>query len=105
MREQLENVLSKLQDGQVVEDPQMMVEEISIFQNKMTTNFPNKVLEQVRSKVGAGNGEMGESGQASNPGQSEMWRGDQGRTISSTTTMPDGTYDQSEYVKKLEHSV
>ena len=47
MREQLENVLGKLQEGPV-EDPQMMVEEISIFQNKMTTNFPNKVLEQVR---------------------------------------------------------
>ena len=30
----------------------MMVEEISIFQNKMTTNFPNKVLEQVRAKSG-----------------------------------------------------
>ena len=30
MREQLESVLSKLQEGQV-EDPQMMVEEISIF--------------------------------------------------------------------------
>ena len=30
MREQLESVLSKLQDGQA-EDPQMMVEEISIF--------------------------------------------------------------------------
>ena len=38
----------------------MMVEEISIFQNKMTQNFPNKVLEQVRSKVGA----MGVSGEA-----------------------------------------
>lgn len=35
----------------------MMVEEISIFQNKMTSNFPNKVLEQVRSKVGGGAGE------------------------------------------------
>ena len=44
MREQLESVLSKLQEGQM-EDPQMMVEEISIFQNKMTANFPNKVLE------------------------------------------------------------
>ena len=44
MREQLESVLSKLQDGQM-EDPQMMVEEISIFQNKMTATFPNKVLE------------------------------------------------------------
>ena len=50
MREQLESVLSKLQEGQM-EDPQMMVEEISIFQNKMTANFPNKVLEQVRSNV------------------------------------------------------
>ena len=47
MREQLESVLSKLQEGQVA-DQQMMVEEISIFQNKMTENFPNKVLEQVR---------------------------------------------------------
>lgn len=30
----------------------MMVEEISIFQNKMTSEFPQKVLEQVRQKVG-----------------------------------------------------
>ena len=29
----------------------MMVEEISIFQNKMTTNFPNKYLESVISSV------------------------------------------------------
>lgn len=55
MREQLESVLSKLQEGQM-EDPQMMVEEISIFQNKMTANFPNKVLEQVRSNVAASSG-------------------------------------------------
>lgn len=64
MREQLESVLSKLQEGQM-EDPQMMVEEISIFQNKMTANFPNKVLEQVRSNVvassGGGNSADGES--------------------------------------------
>ena len=53
MREQLESVLSKLQEGNAAHDPQHMVEEISIFQNKMTQNFPNKVLEQVRSKVGA----------------------------------------------------
>ena len=33
----------------------MMVEEISIFQNKMTSEFPQKVLEQVRQKVGGGN--------------------------------------------------
>lgn len=56
MREQLESVLSKLQDGQGQADPQMMVEEISIFQNKMTTNFPNKVLERVRNKVGGTSG-------------------------------------------------
>ena len=48
-------MLSKLQEGQM-EDPQMMVEEISIFQNKMTANFPNKVLEQVRSNVVASSG-------------------------------------------------
>ena len=39
MREQLEQMLSKLQGGQI-EDPNMMVEEISIFQNKITTEFP-----------------------------------------------------------------
>lgn len=32
----------------------MMVEEISIFQNKMVSEFPNKMLEQVLSKGGAG---------------------------------------------------
>ena len=45
-------MMSKLQDGQI-EDPNMMVEEISIFQNKITTEYPQKVLEKVRSKVGA----------------------------------------------------
>ena len=50
MREQLEQMLSKLQGGQI-EDPNMMVEEISIFQNKITTEFPQKVLDKVRSKV------------------------------------------------------
>lgn len=45
-------MLSKLQEGQL-EDPAHMVEEISIFQNKMTTEFPQKVLEQVRQNVNA----------------------------------------------------
>ena len=44
MREQLESLLSKLQEGQI-DDPALMVEEISIFQNKMTSAFPQKVLE------------------------------------------------------------
>ena len=71
----------------------MMVEEISIFQNKMTSNFPNKVLEQVRSKVG-GAAEIGESmGPASSDGAATMWRGDQGPTVSSSNTMQDGTFD------------
>jgi len=39
MREQLETLMGKLQDGQI-EDKDMMVEEISIFQNKITTEFP-----------------------------------------------------------------
>ena len=34
-----------------------------------------------------------------------IWRGDQGPTVSSSNTMPDGTFDNREYVKKLEHSV
>lgn len=105
MREQLESVLSKLQEGQV-EDPQMMVEEISIFQNKMTSNFPNKVLEQVRSKVGGQESQtFGESVSPTIEGGATMWRGDQGPTVSSSNTMPDGTFDNREYVKKLEHSV
>ena len=44
MREQLESLLGKLQEGQI-DDPALMVEEISIFQNKMTSAFPQKVLE------------------------------------------------------------
>ena len=97
MREQLESVLSKLQEGQM-EDPQMMVEEISIFQNKMTANFPNKVLEQVRSNVvatsGGGNSadqNFGESaagqslaGSSIAPGDQAMWRGNDGPTGNST---------------------
>ena len=76
MREQLESVLSKLQEGQV-EDPQMMVEEISIFQNKMTSNFPNKVLEQVRSKVGGVPAESHQTfGESMSPSADAMWRGD-----------------------------
>lgn len=40
------------------------------------------------------------------PSDNAMWRGDQGPTISSSA-MHDGTssFDQREYVKKLEHSV
>ena len=46
MREQLESLLSKLQSGDSkAADPQLMVEEISIFQNKMTATYPQKVLE------------------------------------------------------------
>ena len=79
----------------------MMVEEISIFQNKMTSNFPNKVLEQVRSKVGGGAGEGHQTfGESIGPSNEAL-----GPTISSSNTMPDGTFDNQEYVKKLEHSV
>ena len=87
-----------------------MVEEISIFQNKMTAEFPQKVLEQVRQKVGSAStdqnfGESGmRDGNQTGPGDNAIWRGDQGPTIGSST-MQDGTYDQREYVKKLEHSV
>ena len=79
----------------------MMVEEISIFQNKMTAEFPQKVLEQVRSKV---SGAVGATSTDQNFGESNvqgvnsmgekdqaMWRGDAGPTISST--MQDGTFD------------
>ena len=38
------------------------------------------------------------------PGDNAMWRGDHGPTAS-TMTMQDGTYDQREYIKKLEQSV
>ena len=38
-----------------------MVEEISIFQNKMTANFPNKILEQARNAAAATSSEFGES--------------------------------------------
>lgn len=85
-----------------------MVEEISIFQNKMTSEFPGKVLEQVRQKVGGGPSADAESGMrdpnSTGPGDNAMWRGDQGPTVGSST-MQDGTYDQREYLKKLEHSV
>ena len=50
LREQLEQVLAKLQDGHGA-DPEL-VEEISIFQNKMSVNYPTRVLDQVRNKVG-----------------------------------------------------
>ena len=87
-------------------DQQMMVEEISIFQNKMTENFPNKVLEQVRSKVGGGAGEGSQTfGESIGPSNEAIWKGDQGPTISSSNTMQDGTFDNQEYIKKLEHSV
>ena len=76
MREQLESVLSKLQEGQVA-DQQMMVEEISIFQNKMTENFPNKVLEQVRQKVGGVAAETHQTfGESISPSTEAIWRGD-----------------------------
>ena len=76
MREQLESVLSKLQEGQVA-DQQMMVEEISIFQNKMTENFPNKVLEQVRQKVGGAGAETHQTfGESISPSTEAIWRGD-----------------------------
>ena len=57
----------------------MMVEEISIFQNKMTTTFPNKVLEQVRSKAGVGSVESQTFGESVSPtieAGATMWRGD-----------------------------
>ncbi len=81
----------------------------------MTQNFPNKVLEQVRSKVGAMgvsgeagfDGAVGDSAQAPSGGDTNnaMWRGDGAGPTFSSTTMQDGTYDQREYIKKLEHSV
>ena len=102
-----------------MEDPQMMVEEISIFQNKMTATFPNKVLEQVRSNVVATSGggssadqNFGESaagqslaGSSIAPGDQAMWRGNDGPTGNSTAMQDVGTFDQREYVKKLEHSI
>ena len=98
-------MMSKLQDGQI-EDPNMMVEEISIFQNKITTEYPQKVLEKVRSKVGANDQNFGESGMremsSTAPGDA-MWRGDHGPTAA--TFANDGSYNQTEYVKKLEQSV
>ena len=57
--------------------------------------------------MGSSDQNFGESATRENissaPGDFAMWRGDQGPTIS--TTMQDGTFDQREYVKKLEHSV
>ena len=72
----------------------------------MTQNFPNKVLEQVRSKVGAmgvsgeanfdvagGIGESASQAPSGTAGDAAMWRGDGTGPTFSTTTMHDGTYD------------
>ena len=83
-----------------MEDPQMMVEEISIFQNKMVSEFPNKMLEQVLSKGGAGESHQ-TFGESIGPSNEAIWKGDQGPTISSSNTMQDGTFDNQEYVRKL----
>ena len=99
MREQLESVLSKLQEGQV-EDHQHMVEEISIFQNKMVSDFPNKMLEQVLTKGGAGESHQ-TFGESIGPSNEATWKGDQGPTVSSSNTMQDGTFDNQEFVRKL----
>ena len=88
-------MLSKLQEGQVT-DHHHMVEEISIFQNKMTTNFPNKVLEQVRSKIGVDNGSAGENFGESGVGGNSTVPGDnawQGPTGSSTTLQDGASFD------------
>jgi protein subunit release factor A len=50
LREQLEQVLAKLQEGHGA-DPEL-AEEISIFQNKMADNYPSRVLDSIRNKVG-----------------------------------------------------
>ena len=88
----------------------MMVEEISIFQNKMTTNFPNKVLEQVRAKSGViPSDQYDEDNKSSSivPGESagaSVFRGDQGPTVGSTV-LNEGSFANPDYIKKLEHSV
>ena len=38
------------------------------------------------------------------PSENAMWRGDKGVTVS-VSNVQDGTFDQRDYVKKLEHSV
>lgn len=91
----------------------MMVEEISIFQNKINTEYPNRVLEQVRQKAGVhDSGSRDQNfGVSSNvesnsmvPGDQPLWRNDHGPTASSTN-FQDGTFENRDYVKKLEHSV
>ena len=49
LREQLDSVLGKLQEGQGT-DP-ALVEEISIFQNKIGTDMPNQMLDNIRKNL------------------------------------------------------
>ena len=103
LRDQLEQVLAKLQEGHGG-DPEL-VEEISIFQNKMAVNYPQKILDQVRNRVGGLEQSQKEgSGQQNTINEHATWNiGPGGATISSTIDA--NMYDQKEYTKKLEESV
>lgn len=69
------------------------------------------MLEQVRNKVGGATNSndhnFGESGVQGNSGGNSIAPGDnwQGPTGSTTTLQDAASFDQREYVKKLEHSI
>jgi predicted RNase H-like nuclease (RuvC/YqgF family) len=92
--------MGKLQEGHA--DPEL-VEEISVFQNKMQTIYPTKVLEQVRNKVSILEQSNKTDSVRDTGADQATWNiGPGSATISSTI---ENTYDQKEYTKKLEESV
>ena len=102
LREQLDGVLGKLQEGQGA-DP-ALVEEISIFQNKIGTHMPNKMLENIRNDIAENNTARGE--ESKGPTNTALWSiAENSNTVSSTLKQEGLPFDQDEYVKKLEHSV
>jgi hypothetical protein len=87
LREQLEQVLGRLQEGRGT-DPEL-VEEISIFQNKMASSYPSRVLDNVRKKVSESGGlehsKTVGGDQTAGGNDAALWTiGPGGATISST---------------------
>lgn len=104
LREQLDGVLGKLQDGQGTVDP-TLVEEISIFQNKIGTHMPNKMLENIRKDLAENRGDQDEYEESKRGRNTALWSIAENSNTYSSTMKQDGPFDQDEYIKKLEHSV
>ena len=75
-------MLGKLQDGQGT-DP-ALVEEISIFQNKIGTHMPNKMLENIRKNMAESSGNRAEESKGMT-NNAALWSiAENSQTVSST---------------------